>query len=80
MAEKLSQRINAALPELRFQPSLKRIRARLGDTQVVDTTRAVLVWEPMRVVPQWAVPADDLLVNPEPSDAEPPPAFTARTR
>jgi uncharacterized protein (DUF427 family) len=75
MAEKLSHRINQALPELRYQPSVKRIRVRLGVTDVVDTTRAVLVWEPMRIVPQWAVPEDDLLVGTEPAPPGPAPDY-----
>jgi len=45
---------------LRFQPTAKRIRATVGGDVVADTTRALLVWEPRRVVPSYAVPADDL--------------------
>jgi uncharacterized protein (DUF427 family) len=32
----------------------------LGDEVLVDTTRAVLVWEPRRLVPSYAVPVDEL--------------------
>jgi uncharacterized protein (DUF427 family) len=45
---------------LRWEPTDKRIRASAGDATVVDTTRALLVWEPKRVVPSYAVPAADI--------------------
>jgi len=48
------------LADLRYEPTEKRVRALLGDRTVVDTTRAVLVWEPRRVVPSYAVPVADL--------------------
>jgi len=46
--------------ELRHEPTAKRIRAALGGDTVVDSTRAVLVWEPRRIVPSYAVPAEDV--------------------
>jgi uncharacterized protein (DUF427 family) len=46
--------------ELRYEPTAKRIRAVVGDETVVDSTRAVLLWEPRRVVPSYAVPVDDV--------------------
>jgi uncharacterized protein (DUF427 family) len=46
------------LGQLRHEPTGKRIRATLGDHTVVDTTRAMLVWEPRRIVPSYAVPVD----------------------
>jgi len=50
----------SALEELRHEPIEKRIRATIGDETVVDTTRALLVYEPKRVVPSYAVPERDL--------------------
>jgi uncharacterized protein (DUF427 family) len=50
----------SAFGQLRHEPTEKRIRARLGDREVVDSTRALLVWEPRRVVPSLAVPLDDV--------------------
>ena len=47
-------------PELRYEPTEKRIRVMLGDDVLVDTTRALLVWEPRRIVPSYAVPLADL--------------------
>ena len=48
------------LGELRYEPTEKRIRVLLGDHMLVDTTRAMLVWEPRRVVPSYAVPVAEL--------------------
>ncbi|MGI8522419.1 MAG: DUF427 domain-containing protein, partial [Nocardioides sp.] len=48
------------LSELRFVATPKRLRARLGDTAVLETRDALLVWEPRRVVPSYAVPPGDL--------------------
>src|SRR5436305_13345141 len=52
----------SALPQLRVQPTQKRIRVLAGNVLVADTTRAMLVWEPRRIVAQYAVPLDDLRV------------------
>ena len=48
------------LGQLRYEPIEKRIRGRIGDRVVIDTDRALLVWEPRRVVPSYAVPAQQL--------------------
>jgi len=48
------------LGELRYEPIEKRIRATLGDDEVIDSIRAMLVWEPKRIVPSYAVPVDDV--------------------
>jgi uncharacterized protein (DUF427 family) len=48
------------LPGLRYHPTPKRVRATIGGEPVLDSTRAVLVWEPRRIVPAYAVPADDI--------------------
>jgi uncharacterized protein (DUF427 family) len=55
--------------DLRFEPTEKRIRARLGDETIVDTQRALLVWEPRRAVPYYAVPVEDLRATLEPTAA-----------
>lgn len=55
------------MPRLRYEPTEKRIRALVGDRTVVDSTRAVLVWEPRRVVPSYAVPPEDVDAELEPS-------------
>ena len=63
MSVLVRQNLMSALPRLRHEPTAKRIRANLGEFTVVDTTRAVLLWEPRRVVPSWAVPVDDVLAE-----------------
>lgn len=45
---------------LRYEPIDKRIRATVGNDTVIDSTRAMLVWEPKRVVPTYAVPVEDV--------------------
>jgi uncharacterized protein (DUF427 family) len=60
MSTRLRDVLMQELPTLRHEPIDKRIRATLGGGTVVDTTRALLVWEPRRVVPTYAVPAEDL--------------------
>jgi uncharacterized protein (DUF427 family) len=49
------------LDALRFEPTEKRIRARWNGQTVVDSRRALLVWEPMRVVPTYAVPIEHVV-------------------
>ena len=49
-----------SLGELRYEPVDKRIRGVIAGRVVIDTDRALLVWEPKRVVPSYAVPAEEL--------------------
>ena len=56
MSKRMSDVITAAWGEVRFEPIEKRVRA----DDAVDSTRALLVWEPRRVVPSYAVPAEDI--------------------
>lgn len=60
MSMLLAGSLMSGLAGLRHEPTAKRIRATLGERTVVDTTRAVLLWEPRRVVATWAVPAEDI--------------------
>jgi uncharacterized protein (DUF427 family) len=46
--------------QLRHEPIEKRVRADIGGNTIVDSTRAILVWEPRRVVPSYAVPVGDV--------------------
>ncbi len=59
----------ARLAELRHEPTEKRVRAMLGGRVVVDSWRAVLVWEPFRVVPSYAVPLADVRADLFPAEA-----------
>lgn len=56
MAVKMADLLGSKLGALRYQPTTKRIRICLGGEPVADTSEAVLVWEPRRVVPTYAVP------------------------
>jgi uncharacterized protein (DUF427 family) len=60
MSTQLRRTLMSGLDGLRHEPTSKRIRASWGDRTIVDTTRAVLLWEPRRVVSSWAVPAEDV--------------------
>jgi uncharacterized protein (DUF427 family) len=60
MALDLADHFFASLPELRFHPTAKRVRAFVGGAVVIDSTRAWIVWEPRRVVPSYAVPLADI--------------------
>jgi uncharacterized protein (DUF427 family) len=64
--------MDGALDAVRHEPTEWRLRCRLGDAEIVDTTRAVLVWEPRRVVPSYAVPVEDLRAELRPSGGVPP--------
>lgn len=60
MAVRIDHLLQDALDELRIHPIHKRIRALLEDSTVVDSTEALVVWEPRRVVPSYAVPRADV--------------------
>jgi uncharacterized protein (DUF427 family) len=62
MSTRMRDLLGAARGRLRHEPIERRVRATLGGDTAVDSTRAVLVWEPRRVVPSYAVPAGDVLV------------------
>jgi uncharacterized protein (DUF427 family) len=49
-----------SLGQLRYEPVDKRIRGLIGGQVVIDSDRALLVWEPKRVVPSYAVPVQEL--------------------
>lgn len=60
MAVRMQSLMGAGLGELRVHPVGAQVRARLGDEVLVSSARAVLVWEPRRVVPTYAVPVGDV--------------------
>jgi uncharacterized protein (DUF427 family) len=60
MAMNLSEMHNQQLAHLRIQPTAKRVRALLDNQTVLDSRRALLVWEPNRIVPTYAVPREDV--------------------
>ena len=75
MAVSMMKQMMAALPQLRYQPTDKRVRVRLGDEVAADTTRAMLIWEPMRVVASYAVPEADFSATLEPAPPAPQPKY-----
>lgn len=70
MAAKLSGMMMGLLPELRYEPTAKRIRGHIDSTTIVDTYRALLVWEPRRVTPIFAVPEEELKADLIPGDGD----------
>ena len=60
MSVRLRELLMQELDELRYEPTDKRIRSKSGDVTVIDSTRAMLVWEPKRVVPTYAVLVEDI--------------------
>jgi uncharacterized protein (DUF427 family) len=68
MSTRMRGLLTGGLGQLRHEPTAKRIRAVLGGGTVVDTTRALLVWEPGRIVPSYAVPAGDVTAELVPAD------------
>ncbi len=71
----LAQHMMAALQRTRYQPTPKRVRVRLGAVPVADSVHALLIWEPFRVVPSYAVPESDLLAPLEPAPLGPVPEY-----
>jgi uncharacterized protein (DUF427 family) len=70
MAIDFAEHIFAALPELRIHPTAKRIRAFVGGEPIVDSTKALIVWEPRRIVPSYAVPVADVAAPLSPAAAD----------
>lgn len=70
MAVRITDVLNGHLDTLRFEPTAKRIRVRLSGDLVVDTQDAVLVWEPRRIVPAYALPIGEIGGHLMPAGAE----------
>jgi len=71
MSTRVRDAMRQRLRELRHEPIDKRVRAELGSETVVDSLRTLLVWEPRRVTPLYAVPAEDVRGELTPSTAAP---------
>jgi uncharacterized protein (DUF427 family) len=69
MATQMRQLLWNAHDELRIHPVRKWVRATLGDRTLVDSRRALLVWEPRRVVGSYAVPEEDVAGELAPDEA-----------
>jgi uncharacterized protein (DUF427 family) len=77
MAIDLEQRWFEGLAELRYAATPKRIRALLEGRVVLDTRDALLVYEPRRAVPWYAVPPADLHLELTEHDPAPVPELRA---
>ncbi|MGB6206926.1 DUF427 domain-containing protein [Mycobacterium sp.] len=60
MGIRMRDLLGGALPSLRYEPTDKRLRIDLDGEPVADTVDGLLVWEPRRVVPTYAVPERDI--------------------
>jgi uncharacterized protein (DUF427 family) len=61
MSSRLLDDLMAHIDETRHEHTRRRIRALIGEEVVADSVRAMLVYEPRRVVPSYAVPVEDVL-------------------
>jgi uncharacterized protein (DUF427 family) len=66
MATRMRDLLGGALPSLRYEPTDKHLRVYLNGAPVADTVNGLLVWEPRRVVPTYAVPEADISARLEP--------------
>jgi uncharacterized protein (DUF427 family) len=63
VATRLQDLLTGGLDSLRYEPTPRRLRAELAGKTVLDSTAGMLVWEPGRVVPQYAVPVEDIAAD-----------------
>jgi uncharacterized protein (DUF427 family) len=63
MAVVMRELFGGALNSLRIEPTAKRLRASLNGDAVADTCAGLLVWEPRRVVPTYAIPMSDMAAS-----------------
>jgi uncharacterized protein (DUF427 family) len=73
MALRMGDFLRSTFPELRIEPTPRRIRCQVDGATIADTTRAMVVWEPRRGVPVYAVPERDLTAELVPFAAPAPP-------
>ena len=59
MGTRMRDLLGGALGSLRYEPTEKRLRMYLDGELVADTVDGLLVWEPRRVVPTYAIPEAD---------------------
>jgi uncharacterized protein (DUF427 family) len=76
MAIDLNQQWFRGLGELRYAATPKRLRAMLDGQTVLDTRDALLVYEPRRIVPWYAVPPSDLQLQLTEDDPAPVPELS----
>jgi uncharacterized protein (DUF427 family) len=72
MALRMKHFLGKTVSQLVFEPVPVRIRAYVGNVVALDSRHAVLVWEPRRIVPVYAVPDRDIRGTTAPADPQPP--------
>lgn len=77
MAIELQNHLISVLGDLRSQRTPKRITVRRNGADVAVSDQAVLIWEPKRVVPSYAVPQADIVAELEPAPPGPEPEYRA---
>ena len=60
MGTRMRDLLGSELRSLRYEPTEKRLRVYLDGESVANTVDGLLVWEPRRVVPTYAVPERDV--------------------
>ena len=63
MGTRMRDLLGGALQALRYEPTDKRLRVSMDGELVADSVNGLLVWEPRRVVPTYAVPEADVLAR-----------------
>ncbi len=79
MAVMMRELLATNLGNLRYEPTAKRLRASLGSHLVADTYDGLLVWEPKRLVPAYAVADQDISAELAPPILDPRNPFTQHT-
>jgi uncharacterized protein (DUF427 family) len=67
MGTRMRDLLGSAWASLRYEPTDKQLRIDLDGEPVADTIDGLLVWEPRRVVPTYAVPQTDVTARLEPA-------------
>jgi uncharacterized protein (DUF427 family) len=73
MALRMKHHLGLATSDLRYEPTALRLRADVDGVTVLDTTDALIVWEPRRIVPVYAVPAEAIAGGIRATDPQPAP-------
>ncbi|MEZ0365526.1 DUF427 domain-containing protein [Mycobacterium sp. pUA109] len=76
MGTRMRDLLGGARGALRYERTDKRLRVDLAGEPVADTTDGLLVWEPDRVVPSYAVPVSDVAARLEPAHTAAGPSHT----
>src|SRR5512145_2984116 len=69
MSKRMQDLMAEARGLLRHEHVERRVRAGLEGRTIADSSRALIVWEPRRICPSYAVPDEDLLADLAPAPA-----------